>query len=282
MSVGWLDSLPNLLAAADFRAVAGAMRAARAADRGIVWGFGAHVIKAGLGPVLVDLMARGYVSAIALNGAGIIHDTEVALAGRTSEDVDATLGQGTFGMSEETGRGLNEAIAGGVARGLGLGQSVVEWLGRQAPPHADVSVLAAAWIADPHALRPDTPMPRVHLETPRDAHDIAASLSSLGTPATAAPAASEALPALRASAPQGTPAAEAVQAINQSLISSDPQENLRVLNQLLDGYIMSRNTVPADLEDLVKAKMLSRIPPAPAGKKFAIDRKTNRVVLADQ
>jgi hypothetical protein len=141
---GWLDSLPNLLAAADFRAVAGAMRAARAADRGIVWGFGAHVIKAGLGPVLVDLMARGYVSAIALNGAGIIHDTEVALAGRTSEDVDATLGQGTFGMSEETGRGLNEAIAGGVARGLGLGQSVVEWLGRQAPPHADVSVLAAA------------------------------------------------------------------------------------------------------------------------------------------
>jgi hypothetical protein len=106
--------------------------------------------------------------------------------------------------------------------------------------------------------------------------------ASSAKPATAAPAASEALPALRASAPQGTPAAEAVQAINQSLISSDPQENLRVLNQLLDGYIMSRNTVPADLEELVKAKMLSRIPPAPPGKKFAIDRKTNRVVLADQ
>lgn len=141
---GWLDSLPDILAAADFRAVVGAMRAARAADRGIVWGFGAHVIKAGLGPVLADLMSRGFVSAIALNGAGIIHDTEVALAGKTSEDVDATLGQGAFGMSEETGRGLNAAIRDGVGRGLGLGQSVVEWLGQIAPPHADVSVLAAA------------------------------------------------------------------------------------------------------------------------------------------
>lgn len=141
---GWLESLPDVQAAADFRAVVTAMRAARVGDRGIVWGCGAHVIKAGLGPVLIDLMSRGFVSAIALNGAGIIHDTEVALAGRTSEDVDASLGRGTFGMSEETGRWLNDAIRDGVGRGLGLGQSVVEWLGGQAPPHADVSILAAA------------------------------------------------------------------------------------------------------------------------------------------
>ncbi len=141
---GFLDSLPNMLAAADFRAVVGAIRAARAADRGVVWGFGAHLLKVGLGPVLIDLMARGYVSAIAINGAGIIHDVEIALAGQTSEDVDAVLGKGEFGMSEETGRGVNGAIAGGVGRGLGLGQSVVEWISAMSPAHADVSVLCAA------------------------------------------------------------------------------------------------------------------------------------------
>jgi hypothetical protein len=141
---GWLDGLPNILAAADIRAVVSAMRAARASGRGLVWGFGAHLLKVGLGPIVIDLMARGYVSAIALNGAGIIHDTEIALAGQTSEDVDAALGPGRFGMAEETGRDLNAAITDGVGRGLGLGQSVVEWLGRVAPPHADVSVLAAA------------------------------------------------------------------------------------------------------------------------------------------
>lgn len=141
---GFIDSLPNMLASADFRAVVAAMRAARDADRGIVWGFGAHVLKVGLGPVLIDLMARGYVSAIAMNGAGIIHDTEIAIAGQTSEDVDAALGKGQFGMSEETGRVVNDVITAGVGRGLGLGQSVVEWLGGSAPAHADVSVLAAA------------------------------------------------------------------------------------------------------------------------------------------
>ena len=141
---GWIDSLPNMLAASDFRAVVAAMRAAKAADRGLVWGFGAHLLKVGLGPLLIDLMARGYVSAIAVNGAGIIHDVEIALAGQTSEDVDAVLGKGQFGMSEETGHDVNQVIADGVGRGLGLGQSVVEWLGRTAPPHADVSVLCAA------------------------------------------------------------------------------------------------------------------------------------------
>jgi hypothetical protein len=141
---GLIDSLPALLAASDFRRVVAALRAARDERRGIVWGMGAHVLKVGLGPVLIDLMARGYVSAIAVNGAGIIHDTEIALAGHTSEDVDAALGPGQFGMSEETGRGVNDAIRDGVGRGLGLGQSVVEWLSQQSAPHADVSLLAAA------------------------------------------------------------------------------------------------------------------------------------------
>ena len=83
------------------------MRAARDARRGIVWGLGAHVIKTGLAPVLIDLMERGFVSALATNGAGVIHDFELALSGSTSEDVDEALGPGRFGMAEETGRLLN-------------------------------------------------------------------------------------------------------------------------------------------------------------------------------
>jgi hypothetical protein len=139
-----LAGLPDLLGAADLKAVVAAMRAAHAAGRPIIWGLGAHVIKAGLSPILVDLMARGFVSALALNGAGVIHDFEIALAGSTSEDVDAALGPGRFGMAEETGTLLNGAINEGVADGLGLGQAVAEYLGRANPPHADVSLLAAA------------------------------------------------------------------------------------------------------------------------------------------
>src|SRR6185503_7928608 len=97
-----LDSLPDILAAADFKAVVRAIAEAKTSDGGIVWGLGAHVIKTGLGPVLVDLMERGFVSALATNGAAIIHDFEVALVGATSEDVDDTLGPGRFGMAEET------------------------------------------------------------------------------------------------------------------------------------------------------------------------------------
>ena len=141
---GWVDSLPGILAGADFKAIVGALRRAREADRGILWGIGAHVIKTGLSPVLIDLMERGYVSGIATNGAGVIHDFELALSGATSEDVDAALGPGRFGMAEETGRDLNTAISEGVARGLGIGQSVGAWLRRASPPHAQVSLLAAA------------------------------------------------------------------------------------------------------------------------------------------
>jgi hypothetical protein len=90
-------------------------------------------------------MARGYVSAIATNGAGVIHDFEIALCGNTSEDVDRTLGPGTFGMAEETGTLLNRAINDGVAAGLGLGQAVAKYLGEAQPPFAQISVLAAAW-----------------------------------------------------------------------------------------------------------------------------------------
>ena len=124
----WVDALPRILAAGDFRAVIDRLRDARRTGGGIIWGFGAHVLKTGLSPVLIDLMRRGYVSALATNGAGIIHDFEIALSGSTSEDVDETLGPGRFGMAEETGTLLNRALAEGVSRGLGLGQSVGAYL----------------------------------------------------------------------------------------------------------------------------------------------------------
>ena len=141
---GLVASLPRMLAASDFRAVVTAIRDAREAGRGVVWGIGAHVIKTGLAPVLIDLMERGFVSAIAMNGAGIIHDFEIALGGATSEDVDAALGPGRFGMAEESGRLLNAAINDGVAAGKGLGQAVGERLMAMAPDHAAVSVVACA------------------------------------------------------------------------------------------------------------------------------------------
>jgi hypothetical protein len=140
---GWLASLPATLAAADFRAVVAAIRAARAAERGILWGVGAHVIKTGLSPVLIDLMERGFVSAVAMNGAGLIHDFEIALAGATSEDVDAGLGPGSFGMADETGRLLNHAIVDGASRGLGLGQSAGAFLRTVQPPYGRFSLVAA-------------------------------------------------------------------------------------------------------------------------------------------
>ena len=141
---GLIDAMPSILAAADFKAVVTAMRAARNAQRGIVWGLGAHVLKTGLSPVIVELMEQGFVSAIALNGAGVIHDFEIALSGATSEDVDEALGPGRFGMADETGRLLNKAINDGVARGLGLGQAVAAYLAASRPAHAHVSVIAAA------------------------------------------------------------------------------------------------------------------------------------------
>lgn len=140
----FLDSLPKLLAASDLRAVAGAIVEAKRTEAGVVWGLGGHVIKTGLAPVLIDLMERGFVSALAVNGAAVIHDFEIALSGATSEDVDEALGPGRFGMAEETGRLLNTAINDGVARGLGIGEAVVRFIATQSPPYADRSVLAAA------------------------------------------------------------------------------------------------------------------------------------------
>ena len=125
---GWLDSLPRILAGNSFRAVVDALAAARRRQRSIIWGLGGHVIKCGMAPVLIDLMRRGYVSAFALNGAAAIHDFEIALAGHTSEDVEAVLPDGRFGSAEETGREMNRAITEGDREGLGMGEALGRWL----------------------------------------------------------------------------------------------------------------------------------------------------------
>src|SRR5215472_10639088 len=143
---GWLDSLPRILAGDGFRAVVEAIAGAHKSRRALLWGMGGHVIKCGLAPVLIDLMRRGYVTGFAMNGSAAIHDFEIALAGHTSEDVEAVLPDGRFGAAEETGREMNRAIAGGSAEGLGMGEALGRWLDLIAPAkHASSSLLLAAY-----------------------------------------------------------------------------------------------------------------------------------------
>jgi len=125
---GWLESLPHILAGDSLRAVVNALAEARVRQRAIIWGLGGHVIKCGLAPVLIDLMRRGYATTFALNGSAAIHDFEIALAGHTSEDVEAVLPDGRFGSAEETGREMNLAIAAGDREGLGMGEALGRWL----------------------------------------------------------------------------------------------------------------------------------------------------------
>ena len=141
----FLAGLPRLLAGDDFRALVAAIVAARRAGRPVVVGFGAHVIKCGLSPVLIDLMRRGIVTALATNGSGGIHDFELALIGATSEDVAAGLKDGTFGMVRETGELMHAAIGGVNARpDAGLGLLFGEFLDALPAPNADLSLAVAA------------------------------------------------------------------------------------------------------------------------------------------
>jgi hypothetical protein len=139
----YLSRLPNHLAVQSLNAVAQAILEARRKGKPVLLGMGAHVIKVGLSPVLIDLVERGLVTALALNGACAVHDFELATAGFTSEDVEAQLVEGDFGMAEETGRILNEAVVEGVRRGVGFGRAVGEKLLALGPPHLSHSLLAA-------------------------------------------------------------------------------------------------------------------------------------------
>jgi hypothetical protein len=139
----FLSSLPDILGARDLKATARAVLRARRRGKTVCLGIGAHVIKVGLSPLIVDLMDRGMVNAVATNGAGIVHDFELAYAGCTSEDVDTELLKGRFGMADETGRILNNAIKRGVKKGYGIGRSVGERILRSRFPNKDLSILAA-------------------------------------------------------------------------------------------------------------------------------------------
>src|SRR5712692_7734330 len=143
----FLDSLPNILAADDLRHLLSAIHTARRQRKAILWGIGGHVIKVGLGPVLIDLIQRGFISAIAMNGAALIHDFEIALAGNTSEDVEAGLGGGQFGMAAETGQYINEMAKVSHRIRIGYGEAAGQFLtsGILNVKHADASVLMAAY-----------------------------------------------------------------------------------------------------------------------------------------
>ncbi len=148
ISVGaWIDSLPRILAGESFRALVESLAAARSAGKPILWGLGGHVIKCGLAPVLIDLMQRGYATAFAMNGSASIHDFEIAIAGCTSEDVEAVLPDGRFGTAEETGREMNEAISEGDREALGIGEALGRRLERIADPRfASRSLLLQSYL----------------------------------------------------------------------------------------------------------------------------------------
>ena len=141
----FLDALPDILVARDFRRVVSAVAGASQKGRGVVLMLGGHVVKTGLSPVIIELMRRKVVTHLAMNGSAAIHDYEVARFGATSEDVAAGLRDGTFGMAEETGRGLNDAFIAGRQDKLGMGEAVAVALSRETDlAHPELSLLLQA------------------------------------------------------------------------------------------------------------------------------------------
>ncbi len=141
----FLDSLPDILAARDFRSVTEAIVKARRSGRPVILGMGAHPIKAGLSPLIIDLMQRGVVTALATNGACIVHDFELSYAGHTSEDVEKELQKGMFGMAHETGKYLNKAIRDAAARGNGIGKSIGKLIHESTYALREQSIFARAY-----------------------------------------------------------------------------------------------------------------------------------------
>lgn len=141
----FVASLPDILVARDFGLLVDAIAGAARAKKGVVVMLGGHVVKTGLSRLVIDLMERGVITHLAMNGSGAIHDYEVARFGSTSEDVAAGLRDGTFGMAEETGRGMNEAFVRGQAEGIGMGEALAIALSREPKlAHPELSVLLAA------------------------------------------------------------------------------------------------------------------------------------------
>ncbi len=144
----WLSSLPRVLAAADLRLLVERLLTARRRQHTIVWMLGGHVVKTGLAPYLNDLMARGFISVLAMNGSASIHDVEIALFGKTSEDVAKNLADGSFGMAAETGDFFQAAYAAARTSGCGMGEGIARHLERQQAPHRATSMIHTAWRLD--------------------------------------------------------------------------------------------------------------------------------------
>ena len=139
----FLSSLPNFLGAKDFREIIARIVRAHRRQKPIILGMGAHPIKVGLSPLIIRLMEKGILQGVAMNGAGIVHDFEIAYGGQTSEDVAAEIGTGTFGMAQETGHDLNAAIQRGWERGWGIGYAVGKMIGEKKLPYRRLSITAA-------------------------------------------------------------------------------------------------------------------------------------------
>jgi hypothetical protein len=142
---GFLNSLPNILAGPEIRNIASAIVDARKKGRAVLASLGGHVVKTGLSPIIIDLMDRGFITCLAVNGAVAIHDIEIALFGATSEDVVSGLQTGTFGMAAETAAFYNDNVKSGVAQGLGIGEALGEALVDQDTRFRQFSLLAAAY-----------------------------------------------------------------------------------------------------------------------------------------
>src|ERR1035437_6761412 len=145
----FLRALPDVLVARDFLLVADAIASASGRGRGVIVMLGGHIVKTGLAPVLIDLMKRGVITHVAMNGSAAIHDYEIARFGGTSEDVQSGLRDGTFGMAEETGRGMNDAFVRGSKEARGMGEALAVALDEEKSlAHPELSILLNAWRLD--------------------------------------------------------------------------------------------------------------------------------------
>jgi hypothetical protein len=146
---GFCDSLPQCLAAEDFREIVSSILAAVKGDKMVLLGMGAHPIKVGLSPIIINLVAQGVIRGLAMNGAGIVHDVEIAMAGKTSEEVEEGLGDGSFGVTEETAEFINAALKEGQGQGWGCGKAIGKALqDTQGLPYREQSICAAAFRLD--------------------------------------------------------------------------------------------------------------------------------------
>ena len=168
-----VSSMPDILGGKDFKVLLDKILTAKKNNKTIVLAIGAHVIKCGLSPLIIELMKKGVIKAIAMNGAGAIHDYEISLIGETSEDVAAQIGEGIFGMAEETGKALNTAAAEGAKKNSGFGNALGKLIKREKPPYKELSIIYNALALDlPVTIHVAIGTDTVHMCTEADGEAI--------------------------------------------------------------------------------------------------------------